>query len=666
MVHALAAAALSLASISVPYVPQTDALCGGAAAAMVFRYWGDVHPDIDQFAPLVVRRPGGVSGIPDAALVAAVRSRGWRTETGDSTIDALRLRLAARQPVIVLLEDRRDLYHYVVVVGSDERSVAVHDPAWGPSRRIPIADFSRAWAAAHHWSLVILPEDGRPIAGRAAAGVSAGSQPAGGGNDDCDALLVQAVADVGRRGLGEADAILGAVRAACPASAGPVRELAGVRFAQKRWSDAAALARQAIALQPDDEYALDVLGSSLFMEDDPVGALRAWNRIGRPRLNLVHIEGLEHSRYQTIAEALRLKPNALVTADAFVQAKHRLEDLPDRSTAHLAVRPEADGFASVDVVIVERSGRPRGVAGWTGAAVRAGVDREASIALPGFTGQGEVWTGTWRWWNNRPRVAIGFAAPRVAGLFGVWRVEGSWEAETYAAGGAIVRESRRHGGITVSDWMTGNLRYALHAGADVWSTGRRAASVGGSLERRWLDDRLSLGGDVTAWVPVDGGRGFNAVAIRATARSSPDVRGWIYEGTGGAERVSDAAPLALWPGAGEGRARSPLLRAHPLLDAGIVDVGPGSAFGRTLMFGTAEAQRWFERARIVRVGVAAFVDVASSTRQAAGDAGARFVDVGAGLRFRVPGTSRILRVDVARGMNDGPDRPTALTVGWVF
>ena len=42
------AAALSLAAslaIEVPYLPQTDALCGGAAAAMVFRYWGDAHAD---------------------------------------------------------------------------------------------------------------------------------------------------------------------------------------------------------------------------------------------------------------------------------------------------------------------------------------------------------------------------------------------------------------------------------------------------------------------------------------------------------------------------------------------------------------------------------------------------------------------------------------------
>ena len=41
-------AALSLtASLTaqVPYLPQTNDQCGGAAVAMVFRYWGDAHAD---------------------------------------------------------------------------------------------------------------------------------------------------------------------------------------------------------------------------------------------------------------------------------------------------------------------------------------------------------------------------------------------------------------------------------------------------------------------------------------------------------------------------------------------------------------------------------------------------------------------------------------------
>ena len=158
-----------------------------------------------------------------------------------------------------------------------------------------------------------------------------------------------------RLGLTSADDILAGVRAQCPASSGPLRELAGVRFAQRRWNEAAALARQAVVLDPADAYAWDVLGSSLFMQDDPVGALRAWNRIGRPRLNTVRIDGLRRTRYQLVAEALHLESGDVLTSEAFARSRRLLNDLPDRAGARLTLRPEADGFATVDVVVNERS-----------------------------------------------------------------------------------------------------------------------------------------------------------------------------------------------------------------------------------------------------------------------------------------------------------------------
>jgi predicted double-glycine peptidase len=642
-------------TLEVPFVPQTDALCGGAAAAMVFRYWGDAHADAQQFASLIERHHG-VSGIADTVLTAAVRARGWKTERTDGSMAGLVERIAARQPAIVLLSDRRDAFHYVVVVGADDSAIVVHDPSWGPSRSIARSEFSRRWAASRNWSLVILPASA-PTAEGARADGSMG-RPA----DECDAATSAAVAEIRAQGFDSfdrADEIFKSVQAQCPESAGPWRELAGVRFAQRRWGDASTLARQALDRQPGDEYATFLLGSSLFMQDDQLGALRAWNRIGQPRLDGVRIEGLRRSRYQAINDAIGLTPERVLTADAFLQARHRLDELPDRSSARLSLRPEDNGFASVDVVIVEQPGVPRGFAEWIGAAVRTGVDRELASTVPGFTGQGEVWSAGWRWWHNRPRVAVGFEAPRVGGLPGVWRVEGSWETETYAAtDGAILQESRAHGGLTVSDWMTGQVRYSLSAGFDAWDTGQRAASVGGSLERRWLDDRLALDGRATLWVP-----GFNLLGARAVARSSLVDRGWVSLVTAGAERVSDAAPLTLWPGAGEGRARTPLLRAHPLLDSGVIDLTSGAVFGRSTVYGSAEVQRWLDRPTLTRVGFSAFVDIAQASRRATSGAGPAQTDVGGGVRVRLPGVPHVLRVDAAHGLRDGAN---AVTVGWMF
>ena len=185
------AAALSLAAsmaIDVPYLPQTDALCGGAAAAMVFRYWGDTHADAQEFAPLVDRRAGGIAS---GVLTDAVSRRGWRTARAGS-LDALAARVRDREPVIVLLPDRGDRYHYVVVTAVSDAAIGVHDPAWGPSRSIRTPDFEKAWQAAGFWSLVILPPPlGPGPAGRRRDALplvrdGLGASPA---TDICDARL---------------------------------------------------------------------------------------------------------------------------------------------------------------------------------------------------------------------------------------------------------------------------------------------------------------------------------------------------------------------------------------------------------------------------------------------------------------------------------------------
>jgi hypothetical protein len=675
-------AALSLAAalaIDVPYLPQTDALCGGAAAAMVFRYWGEPHADAQEFAPLVDRRAGGIA---NDVLTAAVSTRGWRTERVDGTLSAITARLREGQPVIVLLPDRGDRYHYVVVTGAGEESIVVHDPAWGPSRAIRAPDFERMWKAAGYWSLVILPP---PAGASRETGLPPQSPPgttrvllnAPGADNRCAARLNHALDEIRSQGLDRADALLGEVRAQCPGAAGPIRELSGARFAQRRWSDAAALARETLRLRPHDEYALDVLGSSLFMLNDDIGALRAWNQIDKPRVNSVRIEGLHHIRYQTVAEMMAIQPNMLLTADIFARARRRLGELPDRAATRLAVKPETDGFATVDVVVVELAAVPRGAVEWAGFAARTAANQEVEVAVPGVSGQGEVWTAGWRWWSNRPGVSVGLAAPRAGRLPGIWQFEGSWQSDSYSAGlqapraGCEVRdagcvgivETRTHGGVTVSDWLAHGLRYAVSTGVDAWSGDRKAASIGAALEQVALGDRLKVSISATQWAPLTGEPPFRSLGARLGARSAAEAQGWVTRGSIGVERVSDAAPLTLWPGAGEGQVRSPLLRAHPLLSDGVVDLTSASAFGRTLAFGNAEVQRWFEHPAIARLGVAMFTDLARASRQAAGGGSPVYVDAGAGLRIKIPGTPGVLRADLAHGLRDGAN---ALTFGWLF
>jgi predicted double-glycine peptidase len=151
------AAASEVVRLTVPYVRQTKALCGGAAAAMVFRYWGDGQADPNQFAPLLDRAAGGLA---TGVLAKAIEDRGWRVVRFTGSIESVADLLRDGRPVIVLLKVRNGRFHYVVVVGTIDTRIVVHDPARGPSRSVPIRKFLDAWEAAGFWALLVLP--GRP------------------------------------------------------------------------------------------------------------------------------------------------------------------------------------------------------------------------------------------------------------------------------------------------------------------------------------------------------------------------------------------------------------------------------------------------------------------------------------------------------------------------
>src|SRR5207253_10724050 len=74
-------------ALDVPYLPQTEAMCGGAAAAMVLRYWGDAHAGVQLFDVLVDRRAGWIA---TTTLVAAVEQQQCLTlRTAASSASAL-------------------------------------------------------------------------------------------------------------------------------------------------------------------------------------------------------------------------------------------------------------------------------------------------------------------------------------------------------------------------------------------------------------------------------------------------------------------------------------------------------------------------------------------------------------------------------------------------
>ena len=146
------------------------------------------------------------------------------------------------------------------------------------------------------------------------------------------------------------------------------------------------------------------------------------------------------------------------------------------------------------------------------------------MAIPGNTGQGELWERRLAL-VERPaadRRQFFSAAGRAAG--GIWRVDGSWEAQTYGVQ-QVAGDSDEHSpaagarrdfvfelGLAESSIrsVVGNRRVGSRRPAGIKCRFRLRAGpfahyvflVGGSIERRLPTDRMSVAGSATSWAPV--------------------------------------------------------------------------------------------------------------------------------------------------------------------
>lgn len=628
--------------LDVPYLPQSEALCGGAAAAMVMRYWGARGVYAESFADLV--RGAGIRGDD---LLRALQDRGWdaRSFRGDASV--VRAQLARRRPVVALIEDRPGRFHYVVLVAWPDGRVLLHDPARAPFRVVPDEEFTRAWEAAGFWTMLVLPGQAQ----ERDRSPSADPMPAA-GQASCAPMIDEGVRLAGRGERVAARRLFELSAAACPEASAPWRELAGLHALDREWRDAAREARRAVALDPHDQHAWRILATATYLDGDSAAALDAWNRIGEPRVDLVDVKGLDRTRYEVIAAAIAIEPQALLTSAALDRARRRLDEVPSVQASRIQYRPGEDGQAQLDVVVFERPMLPTSATSAIAAGVRMLSDRELAVAIASPTGGGELWTVAWRWWNGRPRVAVGFSTPTASG--GVLRIELFDERQSYGSGAVSAVERRRGAAVTIADWLGGKTRWHVTAGADRFRGLGRFGSIGSGLEHHPVDSLvLSTGADV--WF---GATSTWIARARADWRSARDYAGREWSARAGAHLAGADAPLALWSGAGTGPRADALLRAHPVLDGGRVD---RAVFGRRLVHAGAEWRHWLRPVkRVARIAPAVFVDAGRAFDGAAFSDPRAHVDVGAGLRFALPG-SGVVGIDVARGLRDGQ---MALSIGW--
>lgn len=424
----------------------------------------------------------------------------------------------------------------------------------------------------------------------------------------------------------------------------------------------------------DDAQAWQRLAAAQYVMGDVTGALESWNRNGRPAIDAIAIHGASRTRPAVLIDAAGLRPHDVLTPETFRRALRRLRDVPVASSATISYQAVDGGLAIVDLFIHERPMAPRGWRALGTVAARAIFLHELRLDVAGASGAGEVLSAAWRWSTGRPRVTLGLAFPSPGWVPGIVSIDGSWERQSYDAtptseAATVVSEERRRAGLRLSDWVASWLRIEIGTAIDrlreyadegaPFEVARDYVAVESSLSARLAGDRLAVTVSGGWWAPPAGGRPFGTCALLATWRSTDDATAPSWSAVSGIGAASSSAPPALWLGAGTGEGRVALLRAHRLVNSGVIT---GPAFGRRLAHASLEYAHPVKHHRKGDLSIAGFVDAAQAWHRLNGlDTSPLYVDAGVGLRVRTPGPDGAIRLDVARGLRGGG---TTFSASW--
>lgn len=638
----------SLVVIDVPFMAQGVDLCGGAAAAMVLRYWGgdDVQPE--DFSSLVDHSKGGIS---TADLVGALAARGVTPRAIRAEAEDLTAEVRSGRPVIALIDGGGGRLHYVVIVGWTNDHVLFHDPSVGPFQVRSRAEFQERWKVTDGFALLITPEP-EIVGPRKPTPVSEPSAMRG----SCDALGDPAI--VVARGADPEAAVpaLNAAAELCPGEARAVAALAGVRFRQERWEESARYARLALAREralgsPQPEGSEDtwrLLGAALYLDDQAEAALSAWNQVEEPRIDRIQIEGLRRTRQDLATAVVGLRGRDVLSPRSLNIAERRLQDMPTFPNARITYRATSGGRADIVVNAAEARLTEPWIFLLARLTAKGVARRELSLRLNSPTGRGESVSLGGRFAAHRPAVWASIDTPLLAGLPGVVSIGGLWDRQTYrldgTSAGPLAIETRRRGSALWGHWLSERVRIEAGLAVDRFEHGGSFVSprVGG--EFRLAEGRVALLSDLSWWAALGDQPGFSEGGAALALRSATRPRRLAVTARAEGRRATQSAPLALWPGAGTGQGRSLLQRATPLLEDEEVI---GDAFGRGLLHATVEAEVKIADRGPARLGLAAFFDWSRpwDTTRSAGS-GSDIWAIGFGLRVRGLSNSA-LRIDVA-------------------
>jgi len=125
-----------------------------ASVSMVLKYWDlEIAP-----AEIAKRVPLYKDGTTGRDMLEFVESAGFRGFLIQPDLDDLFRHLKKGRPLIVALPGSGPLRHAMVVVGFDQTSLWLNDPASGKVRQMSRETFKKQWRETHRWTFLIVPK----------------------------------------------------------------------------------------------------------------------------------------------------------------------------------------------------------------------------------------------------------------------------------------------------------------------------------------------------------------------------------------------------------------------------------------------------------------------------------------------------------------------------
>ena len=143
----------------VPFLPQEEDTCGPSSLAMLLRFHGKQATTRELVEET---RTAGLRGTLITDLAAAARGRGLPAEVTELDLAGLRRRIAAGEPVILLVDLGAWAWsrpHYLLAYGVNREGVVAHSGRTA-GMVIPFAKLARQWEKMGRLA-VVAPREGK-------------------------------------------------------------------------------------------------------------------------------------------------------------------------------------------------------------------------------------------------------------------------------------------------------------------------------------------------------------------------------------------------------------------------------------------------------------------------------------------------------------------------